>query len=111
MISFYPLSIPSLKKVLKLSSSHDKEGDAEVLLPNQIQVHSPMHSKASLLTPGCGKGKHSVYCRVQSKESGQLMFKRPSILMAFREGFLKTQCEGGGFRAYHQLVLKSANFV
>ena len=55
--------------------------------------------------------KHRVYCGVQSKENGQLMFKRPSILMAFREGFLKTQCEGGGFRTYHQLMLKSTNFV
>lgn len=67
MISFYPLSIPSLKKVLKLSSSHDKEGDAEVLLPNQIQVHSPMHSKASLLTPDCGVGKYSIYCKLPCK--------------------------------------------
>lgn len=77
----------------------------------RFELAYPLHSPANLLTPGCGKGKHGVYCRAQSKENGQLMFKRPSILMAFREGFLKTQCEGGGFRAYHQLVLKSTNFV
>lgn len=26
-------------------------------------------SKANLLTPGCGKGKHSIYCKVPEKES------------------------------------------
>ena len=26
-------------------------------------------SKANLLTPGCGKGKHSIYCKVPDKES------------------------------------------
>lgn len=67
VISFYPLSIPSRMKVLKLSSSHDKEGDAEVLLPNQIQVHSSVHRKTSLLIPGCGVGKYGIYCKLPYK--------------------------------------------
>ena len=39
------------------------------LLPNQTWVHSPVHSKANLLTPGCGERKCSIYCRAPSKES------------------------------------------
>ena len=34
-----------------------------------------MHSKANLLTPGCGEGKYSVYC----KENKPLMLKRPKL--------------------------------
>ena len=40
------------------------------------------HSKASLLAPGCGEGKYSVYCRALSSKD----LNSPS---AFTEGFLK----------------------
>ena len=55
------------------------------LLQNQIWVCSPTHSKANLLTLGCGEGRCSIYCRVSSKEY------RLNSLMAFREVFLKTE--------------------
>ena len=40
----------------------------------------PLCSKANLLTPGCGKGKYIVYCKVRSKENGHLVLKRPEEL-------------------------------
>ena len=40
------------------------------LLPNRTWVYcSPVHSKANLLTPVCGEGKCSVYCKAPDKES------------------------------------------
>lgn len=39
----------------------------------------PMHSEAKLLTPGCGEGKYSIYCKVSRKENGQLVLKRPKL--------------------------------
>ena len=39
---------------------------------NQIWVHLPMHSKANLLTPGCGEGKCGVCCRYQTRSSDLL---------------------------------------
>lgn len=41
----------------------------EKLLPNQTWINLAACRKASLLTPGCGKGKYSIYCRPPSKES------------------------------------------
>ena len=38
-----------------------------------------MCSKANLLTLGCSKGKFRVYCRAPSKESRQLLLKRPEL--------------------------------
>ena len=38
-------------------------------LPNQTWVHLPASSKGNILTPGCGEGRRSVYCRAPSKES------------------------------------------
>ena len=35
------------------------------MLPNQTWVHSPCWNKASLLTPGCGEGKCSIYCKAK----------------------------------------------
>ena len=35
------------------------------MLPNQTWVHSPWWNKASLLTPGCGEGKCSIYCKAK----------------------------------------------
>ena len=37
------------------------------------------HSKVNLLTPGCGEGKYSVYCRVPNKENAWLMLKIPKL--------------------------------
>lgn len=36
-------------------------------------------SKANLLTPVCGEGKHSIFCRMPSSENGQLMLKRSEL--------------------------------
>ena len=45
------------------------------------------HSKATLLTLGCGEGKHSVYCRAPSKENRQLVLKRPKLPSGFQGRF------------------------
>ena len=55
------------------------------LLLNQAWVCLPMHSKANLLTLGCGEGKCSVYCRSQARSPKDL-----NSPVAFRERFLKT---------------------
>ena len=66
-----------------------------IMLPNQTWVHSPAHSKANLLTPGCGEGKYSVYFRAPSKENGQLMLRRPKLPNGFQErGFKGSVREG-----------------
>ena len=44
-------------------------GSQLIQLLNHTWVHLPKGSKASLLTPGCGKGKCSVYSGVPSKKS------------------------------------------
>ena len=44
----------------------------------------PTHSKVNLLTPGCGEGKHSIYCRCQARRTGSTYSKDPNSLMAFR---------------------------
>ena len=49
-------------------------------------AHSP-HSKANLLTPDCGEGKHSIYFRLPSKDNGQLTLKRRELLDGFQERF------------------------
>ena len=38
------------------------------LLPNQTGIHSSMHLKANLPTPGCGEGKRNICYRAPSKE-------------------------------------------
>ena len=49
---------------LLISQGNEQKKKIKVkLLPNQIWVHSPIHSKANLLTPVCGDGKCSVYCK------------------------------------------------
>ena len=64
------------------------------LLPNQTWVHSPMCSKANLLTPNCGEGKYRFYCRAPSKK-GQLMLKRPELPSGFQaKGFKGSVREG-----------------
>ena len=60
------------------------------MLGDQTWVPSPKIDfavpKPILLTPGCGEGKYSVYCRAPNKENWQLMLKRTELS---REGFLK----------------------
>ena len=34
--------------------------------------------------PGCGEGKHSIYCRMPNKQNGKLMLKRPKFLDGFQ---------------------------
>jgi hypothetical protein len=43
-----------------------------------------MHSKATLPLPGCDEGKCSVDHRASSKESKQLVFKRPKLAASFQ---------------------------
>ena len=56
-----------------------------------------VHSKANLLTPGCGEGKHSIYCKVpdvglsKENEQGSLYSKDLNSSMAFREMFLSAR--------------------
>ena len=55
-------------------------------------------SKANLLTPNCGEGECSIYCKLPkwspSKENWQLMLKRPKILNGFqRRDFKSTMRE------------------
>ena len=33
----------------------------------------------STIKPGCGKGKHDVYCQAKSKKNGQLIGERPKL--------------------------------
>ena len=40
------------------------------MLPSQTWVLLPSHSKANLMTPGCGEGKSNIYCEALCKESG-----------------------------------------
>ena len=67
--------------------SNDKgsvyEGD---MLPNQAWVRSPACGKANLVTPGCGEGKYSVYCKapnVGPSKNGQLVPKRLELPSGF----------------------------
>ena len=48
-----------------------------------------MDSKASLPLTGCGEGKYSVHHRAPSKESKQLVFKRPKLAASLQEKVFK----------------------
>lgn len=56
--------------------------EAEGVLPNQTWVYLAACGKANLLTPSCGKGKCSVYCK-------QLMLKRTQLLHGSQGRVLK----------------------
>lgn len=45
--------------------------------------------KPNLLLPHCGDSKYSIYCRASSKESGQLVLKRPELPNGFQGRVLK----------------------
>ena len=65
--------------------------DVEVpWLPNQTCVCSPGYSKTNLLILAFDEEKCSVYGRMPSEESRQIVLKRPECLMAFRERCLRT---------------------
>ena len=74
------------------------------LLLNQTWVCLPMHSKTNLLTPACGEGKYSVYCRAPSEESKQLVFIRPKLPEAFQGKVFKDRVREGGYGVCDQLM-------
>ena len=45
---------------------------------DQTWVCSLVHSRANLLTPSCGEGKCSLYCRAPSKKYRKLELKSPT---------------------------------
>ena len=47
-----------------------------------------------MLTPDCGEGKYSVYCRAPNKNR-QLMLKRPKIIDDFQERDFKGSVREG----------------
>lgn len=55
-----------------LLKTKKKEGS----VTDQTWVHSPRHSKASLLTPGCSEVKCGVYCRCRTRSLAQLVLKK-----------------------------------
>ena len=55
------------------------------------QVPSPAHSKANLLTPGCGEGKCSVYCRAPSKEFRTARVQKAKLPYGFQESICQLQ--------------------
>ena len=54
------------------------------VLLSQTWVHLPTCSKANALTPDCGEGKYSIYCKAPRKENGRLMLKRPKLPYGFQ---------------------------
>ena len=54
------------------------------VLPRQTWVCLPVCSKVNPLTPGCGEGRYSIYCRAPSKKNGQFMSKRPNPAHSFQ---------------------------
>ena len=76
----------------------------QVLLLNQTLVCSSSSSKGNLLTPGCGEGKCSVYCKVSSKELGQLVLKTSKLLDGFQQSIFKDQVRNRSPDVCDQLV-------
>ena len=62
--------------------------ETKKLFLNQTWICLSDISKANVLTPGCGEGKYSIYCKVPSvgpsKENGQLMLRRPKLPNGFQ---------------------------
>ena len=74
------------------------------LLPRQTGVRLPTCSKANLLTLGFDEGKCSIYCRAPSKESRELVLKRPPNPQSLSGKGFSRQGEGGGFGVCDQLM-------
>ena len=66
------------------------------MLPNKTWVHLSACSEANLLTLGCGERKCSIHCRVQSKESRQLVPKKPGFPDGFQRNIFKAKVMEGG---------------
>ena len=73
------------------------------MLPNETWVHLSACSEANLLTLGCGERKCSINCRVLSKESRQLVPKRPGFPNGFQRNVFKTKVMEGGYEVLDQL--------
>ena len=72
---------------------------------NQTWICLPAAQQSqSNMTPGCGKGKYSIYCSVSSKGNGQLLLKRPELLEVFQEKVFKNKVREGGCGARDQFV-------
>lgn len=56
-----------------------------------------MPSKTNLLTLVCGEGRYIVYSRAQSKESRQLMLKKPKLPNDFQGKILKDRKRVAGY--------------
>ena len=61
---------------------------------NKLGSTCPTHSKANLLTVGCGEEKYRVYCRAPNKENRQLMLKRPELPSGFQGRVFKGNIRG-----------------
>ena len=73
-------------------------------LPNQAWVCLHVHNKANLLTSGCGEGKCSVCCRAPSKESRQLVLRRPNHPESFQGKVFKDRIREGWCGVCDQLM-------
>ena len=58
-----------------------------------------------LLTLGCDEGKYRVYCRVPSKENGQLMLKRLKLSDGLKEGSFKGNILGEDCKVHDFLLI------
>ena len=64
----------------------------------------PTRSKASLPTLGCGEGSCSFYCKLPSKDSRQLVLKRPELPYGFQGKVFKDRLREGGCGVCDQLA-------
>ena len=74
------------------------------MLPKQIQVCSPVCGKDNLLTPACSKGKAQCLLQAPSKESRQLVLKRPEPSKGFQGKVSKDRLREGDYGVCDQLV-------
>ena len=70
-------------------------------------VRSPTHSKANLLTPGCGEGKCTAYCKAPYKESRTANAQKAKLPDGFQPSHCKGKVREGSRRVCDQLVHNS----
>ena len=67
-----------------------------------------MHNKANLMTPGCGQGKYSVYCKAPNmgpnKENRKLRLTRPKLPSGFQGRGFKVSVRSEDCRLSDQLM-------
>ena len=68
---------------------------------------SSMHTEAYLLTPGCGEGHSSVYCRAPSKKTRTGSAQNPPLLRGFQQSTFTGQVREGRPTVREQLVHNS----